>query len=69
MKKQKEDIVTPVPGTPGVVIVPIEPVDEVKTFDAGFFSVASPVRSPSFHCEGIDLQYYDMSINSLIHIL
>lgn len=27
--------------------------NEVKEFDAGFFKVASPVKVPTFHCEGI----------------
>jgi len=26
--------------------------EEVRTFDAGFFHVSSPVSSPKYHCEG-----------------
>ena len=44
MKKKQE-----VAQTPGVVTA----VEEEKVFEMpGFFRVASPVRSPAFHCEG-----------------
>jgi len=29
-------------------------LEEAKTFDAGFFNVHSPVKSPAYHCEGIE---------------
>ena len=40
-----------------VPIIVMEGEEETKTFDAGFFAVSSPVRSPKTHCEGEELHY------------
>ena len=52
MRQQKEIVVA---GSP-VTVTLVEPAEEVKTFDARFFSVSSPIRSPAFHCEGKSIE-------------
>ena len=57
MKKKQE-----VANSPGVKIQ----VEEEKVFTAGFFSVASPVRTPKPHCEGmVDPVYKKSNLNGI----
>ena len=54
-QKKQEDTQQPeatATATTDSLQVPESTTEPTKTFEAGFFRVSSPVRSPAYHCEG-----------------